>query len=174
MMNRQIDSEEDSPHDYYSEKDLADLEYLDMPAPKKGRLGSMILEEPISQLNAPKPIVLDVNDSVSKAIRLMRKFRYGSVLVVDKGELVGIFTEKDVFAKTSSGDVDLESLKLSEIMTSDPQSLEDDTATLAQALYLMAVGGYRHIPILKDGKPTGFCSIRGILRYISENALQEK
>ncbi|MBI4583359.1 MAG: CBS domain-containing protein [Planctomycetes bacterium] len=155
---------------YYSETDLESLEYLDMPLPRRGRLHEMILEDPISQLNAPKPIVLEASDPVSKAVKLMKKFRYGSVLVQDDEWLVGIFTEKDLIQKTSGKNFDFDKVTLREVMTPQPQALNAGD-TLAHALHLMAVGGYRHVPVLDGGHPVGFVSIRGILRYIAENAL---
>lgn len=157
---------------YYSEETLNSLEYLDLPEPLKGRMHSMILEDPITQLNAPKPIVLRTTDSVAKASQFMKKHRFGSVLVMEGDELVGIFTEKDLLQKTADSDVDPSKLPLGEVMTPDPQGVEEND-TIALALNLMAVGGYRHVPILKEGRPVGFCSIRGILRYLTENALQD-
>lgn len=157
---------------YYSEDDLQSLEYLDMPVPEKGRIHEVILRDPLSRLNVPKPVVLKVDDSVLKAIRLMKKFRLGSVLVVQNGELVGIFTEKDLLVKTTGSDAprDLSKIELREVMTLHPQALEEDD-TIAHALHLMSVGEYRHVPILRDGSPIGFVSIRGILHYITVNAL---
>jgi len=156
------------PELYYTEHELRQLEYLDLPAPRRGALHRLLLEDPISQLNAPKPIVLEVSDPVSKAAQLMSKFRYGSVLVLDDEWLAGIFTERDLLHRCAGKDLDR--VKLGEVMTRDPQSLREDD-TLACALHLMAVGGYRHIPILRDGHPIGFVSVRGILRYLAENAL---
>jgi CBS domain-containing protein len=157
-----------APELFYTEEELQGLEYLDIPAPKRGALHRMLLEDPISQLNAPKPIVVEVSDPVALAVRLMSKFRYGSVLVQDDEWLVGIFTERDLLLRCAGKD--LEGVKLSEVMTRDPQALREDD-TLACALNLMAVGGYRHVPIIRDGHPVGFVSVRGILRYLAENAL---
>jgi len=156
------------PELFYTERELKELEYLDVPVPKRGALHRALLEDPISQLNVPKPIVLQVSEPVSVAARLMSKFRYGSVLVEDDEWLVGIFTERDLVRRCAWKDLD--KLKLGEVMTRDPQALREDD-TLACALHLMAVGGYRHIPILRDGHPAGFVSVRGILRYLVENAL---
>jgi hypothetical protein len=103
-------------HGYYSEADLESIEYLDMPLPQKGRLHEMILEDPISQLNAPKPIILEASDPVSKAVKLMKKFRYGSVLVQEDEWLVGIFTEKDLLHKTGGLNFDLDQVTLREWM----------------------------------------------------------
>lgn len=155
---------------FYSEEELDSLEYLDMPEPEKGRLHSLILQDPISQLRPPKPIVLGSRDPVSKAVKLMKKFRFGSVFVLDKDKLIGIFTEKDLVFKTSETDFELDKILLEDVMTPGPQALDEEDS-LSHALNLMSVGGYRHIIVLRDGKPVGFVSIRGILKYITENAL---
>lgn len=145
----------------------ADLTRIDMPRPKHGRLHEMILEDPISQLNAPEPICLAPTDGVLEAIRRMRRMRYGSALVVDGGQLVGILTEYDIVRLP---DGDLSQLTMADVMTRDPDTLREDD-TLAVALHHMAVGGFRHIPVVEDGAPRGFISIRGILAYLEDNAL---
>ncbi len=52
-------------------------------------------------------------------------------------------------------------------MTADPVTLETNDK-IAYALQKMNVGGYRHIPILFEGKLAGVISIRDILRYLTE------
>ena len=148
-----------------------DLTYLSVPGPKRGRLHKLILKDPLSQLNLPEPVTLLENDSVAEAVHQMREHRYGSVLVLDgEGKLSGIFTEKDVLSRIQVGEQCLKEVRLAEVMTPNPHSLQEGD-TIALALNHMSVGGYRHIPIVRDGRPVGFCSIRGILRYIAENAL---
>jgi CBS domain-containing protein len=142
-----------------------------IPVPRRGRIHELILQDPLSQLNAPEPILLRQSDTVAKAVQRMKKLRYGSVLVVDgAGRLTGIFTEHDLVRHFAGQEDDIERATLAEVMTRDPRALNDDDS-LAHALNRMAVGGYRHIPIVRDGLPVGFVSIRGILRYIAENAL---
>lgn len=142
-----------------------------IPQPKRGRIHELILEDPLSQLNAPRPITLTTRDTVAQAVKLMREKRFGSVLVVDeKHALVGIFTERDLCRGLGSRRDPLDWTLLQDVMTPRPQALcEDDT--IALALNYMAVGGYRHIPIVREGLPVGFVSIRGILSYIAKNAL---
>jgi CBS domain-containing protein len=147
-----------------------DLTQIGMPRPKRGRIHQMILEDPVSQLNAPNPIVLKTSDTVARAVEVMKKLRYGSVLVLEGGCLAGIFTERDLLRHCAGSDRDLNLVRLGEVMTPKPQTVEEDD-TLAFALHRMAVGGYRHIPVVRDGRPVGFISIRGILRYVAENAL---
>jgi len=166
-------AEEQTSRWYYSEEDLQSLEYLDeVTPPKKGRMHEVILKDPLTQLNAPKPIVLNPDDTVAKAVKLMTRFRHGSVLIVESDEVVGIFTEKDLVVKTTGDETPIDEIALRDVMTPNPQGLEEDDS-IAHALHLMSVGGYRHVPVLRHGRPVGFASIRGILQYISDNALSE-
>jgi CBS domain-containing protein len=96
----------------------------------------------------------------------MQKTRHGSVLVVEDGKLVGIFTERDVLDRLAGEDVDLERLPVQVVMTPKPQYLGEEDV-LAFAVHRMAVGHYRHIPVLRDGHPVGFVSIRGVLKFLS-------
>jgi len=50
-------------------------------------------------------------------------------------------------------------------MTTDPVVLRHDDS-LAVAIHKMAVGGFRHIPLIEDGRPTGIVSARDIFGYI--------
>jgi len=148
-----------------------DLTRLSFPAPKRGRIHELILEDPLSQLNAPSPITLSKSDNVARAVELMRNRRFGSVLVLDEsGALTGILTERDICRRLAGRREPLEWIPIRDVMTPNPQSLTEED-TIASALNHMAVGGFRHIPIVRDGAPVGFVSIRGILSYIAKNAL---
>jgi CBS domain-containing protein len=84
---------------------------------------------------------------------------------VENGKLVGIFTERDVLDRLAGEEVDLARLPVQVVMTPKPQYLGEDDA-LAFAVHRMAVGHYRHIPVLRDGHPIGFVSIRGVLKFL--------
>src|SRR3990170_3094021 len=49
---------------------------------------------------------------------------------------------------------------------SDPVALREED-TLATALHKMSIGGFRHIPLVKDGRPTRVISIRDLFRHVS-------
>jgi CBS domain-containing protein len=51
-------------------------------------------------------------------------------------------------------------------MTPSPETLTDEDS-LAYAVNKMSVGGYRHIPLLRDGRAVGIISIRDVLGYLS-------
>ena len=51
-------------------------------------------------------------------------------------------------------------------MTPNPETVRP-TDTLAFVLHKMDGGGYRHLPVLKDGQPLGMISVRDMLRHIT-------
>ena len=132
----------------------------------------MILKDPLSQLNAPEPILLSEEDTVSEALRLMAGTSDTAVcsssMAVASSSAFSPSVTLCVAVKV--GEVDLDEVPLGTVMTKEPTRL-NETDTLAVALNRMSVGEYRHVPIVRDGKPVGFCSIRGILRYLADNAL---
>ncbi|MFQ5877976.1 MAG: CBS domain-containing protein [Acidobacteriota bacterium] len=145
-----------------------DLRSIDIPAPREG-LQRTIMETPLRELGPTPALTVDVQDPVSRVIRQMQERRLGSAFVLDNDRLVGIFTERDVLNRLAGQKHDLDRLRVSQVMTRDPKPLSEDD-TLAFALNRMAVGNYRHIPILKEGEPLRFISVRGVLRYLHENA----
>jgi len=141
-----------------------DLRSLDIPSAKDG-LQQVLVETPLREVGLLPPNIVAPGDSVLEAVRLMQKTRHGSVLVVENGKLVGIFTERDVLDRLAGEEVDLARLPVQVVMTPKPQYLGEDDA-LAFAVHRMAVGHYRHIPVLRDGHPIGFVSIRGVLKFL--------
>ena len=55
-----------------------------------------------------------------------------------------------------------------ELMTRDPVVLRHNE-TIAVAINKMAVGGFRHIPIVDDGRPTGVVSAKDVFRHLVES-----
>lgn len=124
------------------------------------------LSLPISRIQPRRPVLVETSASVAEAVRAMNVNHTGCVLVQQQGRLVGIFTERDVITKVF-GRNDAEKVRVTSVMTPDPEALEmeDD---LAFALHHMSIGGYRHIPIVQDGKPIGVLSVRDIVNYLSD------
>ena len=147
--------------------DLMDIELIE---PKKG-FGALILSDTIEKLEPPDPLIVKPDSTVKEAVELMIKHGHGSVLVVDSEELIGIFTERDLLKRVVQAKLDVNTIKISEVMTSEPQSLSK-TDSIAYALNRMAVHSIRHIPIITDSKVSGFISVRGMLKYISEHTLE--
>jgi len=144
---------------------------LDAGVPEgRGGMQEKILSDPLINLAPAEPIMVGSGESVAEAIRMMKEKGHGSVLVVDAGRLSGLFTERDLLLKLAGRHVDLERTPVGAVMTAEPATLSADDP-LAFAVHLMAVRGLRHIPVLREGRPIGVVSIRGVLHYLTEQAL---
>jgi CBS domain-containing protein len=143
-----------------------DLTQLDQPT-AHDRVERSLMEDPVSALN-PRPVIsLPPTARVGQAIQTMLQFDIGAVLIVnEQGKLVGIFSERDLLTKVAGFDPDYPKQPVSEVMTPNPETVRPDH-TLAFALHKMDVGGYRHLPVLKDGQPLGMISVRDMLRHIT-------
>ncbi|MBE0643103.1 MAG: CBS domain-containing protein [Bacteroidetes bacterium] len=118
-------------------------------------------------------ITVDIDTPIRDAIRLMQSKRIGCVLVTSHRKLLGIFTERDVLKKIVGSSFDLRVTPITEVMTINPQALNEDD-TIAYALNLMDLGGYRHIPLVNDlFEPVGLCSVKDIISYLVQHFADE-
>ena len=83
---------------------------------------------------------------------MMKEHEVGSVMVVDHGRLVGIFTERDALYRVMAEGRDAGTVTLADVMTAHPQTVSADKP-VGHALLMMYEGGYRHVPVVKDGRP---------------------
>lgn len=101
--------------------------------------------------------------SVRTAAVTMATHKVGAILVVDPGgALSGLFTERDVLNRVVARSLDPDTTPLSAVMTTNLQTASPDKP-LAHALHLMFEGGFRHVPVVEDGKPIGMVSARNAL-----------
>lgn len=127
----------------------------------------------ISYLPLKDPIVVEVGTSVNESVQTMVKERIGCLLVVEKKQLRGIFTERDVLAKIAGIEQDLTRLTVDEFMTPDPITLHISDS-LYSVLNLMNKGGYRHVAVVDENQhPVAVVSIKDIISYIVEFFPQE-
>ena len=126
-----------------------------------------LLRDRIERLWPKSPSTVTPDTPVGQVLKKMVDETIGCVMVVDAGKLVGIFSERDALMKLNTDAPRLLSRPISQFMTQGPVTLETNDK-IAFALHKMNVGGYRHIPILFEGKLAGVISIRDILRYLTE------
>ena len=142
----------------------ADLAGHDLPQPAVS-FHSTLLGEHLDELGAPPPILLGPDTAVEAAIEAMHAGGADCVLVMSGERLVGIFTDRDAVVKLAGQP--LAGVKVSDVMTPDPVVLRHDDP-IAVAIHKMAVGGFRHIPMLQDGRPTGVVTARDVFHHLAE------
>ncbi|MBA2380985.1 MAG: CBS domain-containing protein [Chloroflexi bacterium] len=142
--------------------DLAGHDTPQSPTTFRGQL----LGEHLDALGIAPCETVEVGSDVNDAIRTMHDKAIDCVLVTDDGRLVGIFTDRDAVVKVAG--LAREARQISTVMTRDPVVLRHDE-TIAVAINKMAVGGFRHIPIVEDGRPTGVVTARDVFRHVVES-----
>jgi citrate synthase len=124
-----------------------------MAAETKARTVGEIMSRPAVTATADEP--------VATAAARMGEQRVGSVVVVDGDRPVGILTERDLVRHAASGADANDPIRA--WMTAQPDSVAPDVeATTAFAT--LAEHGYRHIPVVDDGRLVGVVSMRDLMR----------
>lgn len=127
----------------------------------------------VDMVRDQNPLVLPPETTVQEACRKMRERRAGAVLVTRPGRaLVGIFTGRDAVCRVLAEGRDAATTRLADVMTPDPDTLPPGK-TAIDALRLMQDGGFRHIPIVEDGRVIGVVS-RGDFKGVEIDRLDEE
>jgi CBS domain-containing protein len=145
---------------------MQDLTQLDQPT-ACNRVERSLLEDPVSVLQPRRPITVRPTATVREAIQTLLAHDIGALLVVDaRGSLLGIFSERDLLTKVSGLREPWADLPVQQVMTPRPEAVTAED-TLAFALHKMDCGGYRHMPVVREGVPVGVISVRDMLRHIT-------
>lgn len=123
--------------------------------------------ESVSRLNPTPPWHLHPEQTAGDAARLMREKSVGCVLVCENRRLIGIFTERDLLRRVVGAGRAL-STSIVACMTPDPVTVHPKDS-IAAAIRQMEDGGYRHLPVVNDGKPVGVLSVKRIVHYLVEH-----
>ena len=119
-----------------------------------------------------KPLTLPPTATVQEACKHMHARKVGAILVTNpKGELVGIFTGRDA-VRMMAEDRHAGTTLLREVMTNEPDCLPP-RHTAIDALRLMRDGGFRHVPVVREGVVIGIVS-RGDFRGLEQDRLDEE
>jgi CBS domain-containing protein len=99
---------------------------------------------------------------VSKAAGLMAAKNVGAIMVIENDHLVGIFTERDVVFRVVARGLDAQATRLADVMTRAPHTV-DANKSFGYALLVMQENGFRHLPVMQDGKLIGIVSARSAM-----------
>ena len=107
-------------------------------------------------------ITVEPSTSVAAAVTVMGMQGVGAVLVMQKGRLDGIFTERDL-VRAMSNDIGASSQPVSQWMTQNPVTVGPE-ASVEKALEIMLAGHFRHLPVMEGERLVGVVSIRDLSR----------
>jgi len=128
-------------------------------------------------MNAPITAILDRKGrtvfsvsptmTVADAVAEMNRHRVGSVLVLDSGRLVGIFTERDVLRRVVGAAVDPKRTLVADVMTSGVITVSPEV-TVEETMVIFTEKRCRHLPVLDGGQLVGTISIGDITRWMAD------
>ena len=120
-------------------------------------------QRPIRKLIASQnPVIAEADMTVTEAARRMKERRVGALLVMREDRLAGIFTERHALFRVIAEGRDPATTRLVEVMSANPRTISPDRP-FGHALHMMHEGGFRHVPVVEEGKPVGVVSARDAL-----------
>jgi CBS domain-containing protein len=114
-------------------------------------------------------LTVDPAASIGEAADKMEAANVGAVVVVeDFVRVVGIITERDLMRAVAARSRAAEA-RVRQWMTTEPVTIEPDLP-VEDALEIMFSRHFRHLPVVKDGRPLGIVSLRDLARWRFEHA----
>ena len=141
----------------------ADLWASDTPQATTSFSGEL-LGTRLAELAAGKAHSVDMEADLGEAVARMQREGIDCLLVTEGGVLVGIFTDRDAILKVAGRDS--AGRTIGDVRTADPVVLRG-ADPVAVAIHKMAVGGFRHVPIIDQGQAIGVVSARDVFRHLA-------
>ncbi|WP_461864453.1 CBS domain-containing protein [Thermococcus sp.] len=121
----------------------------------------METKAPIKVYMTRKLIGVGPDDSVKKACEVMVEFDIGSLVVVERGKVVGFFTKSDIIRRVVIPGLP-NTTPVKEIMTRELITADANTR-VKDVLDIMAKKGIKHVLIEENGEIIGIFSLRDLL-----------
>ena len=123
----------------------------------------------IDLAQSPPPTV-EADATAQKAARVFGKSQSGAAIVVSRGKVVGMLSERDLVRRVVGKGLDPHKVRVSKIMSKPVEWVGPD-ATPEAAFDLMAVNHIRHLAVLDSKeRPVGLLSMRKVAEARIESA----
>jgi CBS domain-containing protein len=104
-------------------------------------------------------VTVGVDATALEAVHVMNDHRVGAVLVMDRDQIAGIFTERDVLRRVVAGDLSPRDLPVRDVMTQEVLC-SDIFTDLDEVAHIMQSQRIRHLPVRDvSGRIVGMISI---------------
>ena len=124
----------------------------------------------VSEILAIKGKVLftvSSNRTLSEAVAVMTEQDVGSLVVFDKGRMVGLLTFREVLVATQKAGADWQALPVAEAMLKDPVAA-GVTMQMDELRRLMVENHQRYLPVMDDTTLMGVVSFHDVARAVLE------
>jgi CBS domain-containing protein len=148
------------------EECMTSLFKLDVPQAEQEGMASSVMEDDISQLDQEFLSLLPETSALD-AVKKMKAAGLGCALVLEDGNVIGIFTERDLLNRLTGPAARSSDTPVRELMSVNPEILSERDS-VATAVNKMSIGRYRHVPIRKADGSHSVTSIKHVLKYIAK------
>ena len=100
---------------------------------------------------------------LSAAIKTLSERKIGALLVMDKGHMEGILSERDIVRVLGERGAQVLEEPVSAVMTRKVISCKPSD-TVSAIMEMMTLGKFRHLPVIHDGSVVGLISIGDIVK----------
>ncbi|MGB9688221.1 CBS domain-containing protein [Thermogutta sp.] len=126
-----------------------------------------ISREAVARLATSPVVSVTRGVPLRTVLELMRDQKLGAVTVCDRGQTVGIFTERDALRCLAEA-TDLET-PIGDVASPGPVTVKKKDS-LAEAISRMSYRGYRHLPLVdEDGQVVGMVDAINIIQWLVEH-----
>lgn len=123
----------------------------------------------VADIYVQRTINMKQSDSVQSAAEKMAQKNIGAVFITkDDGNVIGIFTERDLLTKVVGRKLDPLKVTVGEVMTKDLVCVQLDDS-LSELPPIMLKGGFRHLAVANQFNIVGIISMRDVFRHYFEN-----
>lgn len=119
----------------------------------------------VLQQKSPQIWAIEPSASVYQAIQMMADKQVGALLVIERGVLRGIVSERDYARKVILKGHSSKDTSVADIMTS-PVIFVSRDHTVGDCMRIVTKNRIRHLPVLKDGEVTGMISIGDLVNWV--------
>ncbi len=113
--------------------------------------------------SASEIVSCEATTQVRDVVKLLAEKRIGAVPILQAGQVVGIFSERDVIYRLAAEGEMCLARPVSDVMTA-PAITVEETTTIDDALSLMTKRRIRHLPVLENGALKAFISIGDLVK----------
>jgi CBS domain-containing protein len=109
----------------------------------------------------PELVAARADETVCDAAKRMAENKCGSILIMDRERLLGIFTERDLLVRVVATGRNPAETRLADVMTTDIETISGDES-IEEAIRRMDEGAFRHLPVVDCERVLGVLSVRDI------------
>jgi CBS domain-containing protein len=122
----------------------------------------------VQQLLMQQPLALWTiapDATVFEALKMLSEAKIGAIMVMEKGRLVGILSERDYTRKVALEGKSSKTITVREIMTANVLCVRPES-TNEECLVLMSSKNIRHLPVVSGSEVIGMLSMRDLVADI--------